>query len=190
MTISIFLFSANHYFEEAYFRDFKIRVHYWGSVYWQFGGVISTGCKLSMTYFPFDKHFCPMVFQTWVSYSDTVKLSNFSNAVDTRYYEEHGLWNLSPTFVSTNEFHIWGDLKLTIVMFGIPLSRKEGYYIFNILAPCFVLTGMLILMFWLPVDSGEKTGLGVTLLLAFTVFQLMVAEITPRTSDTKPLLGG
>ena len=42
--------------------------------------------------------------------------------------------------------------------------------------------------FYLPADSGEKVSLGVTVMLALTVFQLLVAEIMPP-SENVPLIG-
>ena len=45
-----------------------------------------------------------------------------------------------------------------------------------------------LMMFWLPADSGEKVSLGVTVLLAFSVFQLVLADNSPKTSDYFPIL--
>uniref|UniRef100_A0A7M5URL0 Neurotransmitter-gated ion-channel transmembrane domain-containing protein n=2 Tax=Clytia hemisphaerica TaxID=252671 RepID=A0A7M5URL0_9CNID len=50
--------------------------------------------------------------------------------------------------------------------------------------------GMLtILSFLLPAESGERISLAITLLLAMTVFMLVVADIIPATSDVIPLVG-
>ena len=43
--------------------------------------------------------------------------------------------------------------------------------------------------FLLPPDSGEKVTLGLTVLLAFSVFMLLVAENMPPTSEYIPLIG-
>ncbi len=43
-------------------------------------------------------------------------------------------------------------------------------------------------MFWMPCDAGEKVSLGITVLLAFSVFQLVIAESTPKTSDYFPVI--
>ena len=55
--------------------------------------------------------------------------------------------------------------------------------------PGIFLTATTLLTFVLPVDSGEKVSLGVTVLLALTVFLLLVADTMPTTSDGIPLLG-
>ena len=46
-----------------------------------------------------------------------------------------------------------------------------------------------ILVFCLPSESGEKVSLSVTVLLAMTVYQLLIAETIPATSDVIPLIG-
>ena len=41
----------------------------------------------------------------------------------------------------------------------------------------------------MPPDSGEKIALGVTVILAFSVFMLAIAERMPETSESIPLIG-
>ena len=60
---------------------------------------------------------------------------------------------------------------------------------FNLVLPAVFITTTTILVFYLPAASGEKVSLGVTVLLALTVFLLMVAESTPPQSDSIPLMG-
>ena len=67
--------------------------------------------------------------------------------------------------------------------------RKPLYYIFNLVLPAVFITATTILVFYLPAASGEKVSLGVTVLLALTVFLLMVAESMPPQSDSIPLMG-
>ena len=43
--------------------------------------------------------------------------------------------------------------------------------------------------FVLPAESGEKVSLGLTVLLAFSVFMLLIAESMPATSEFVPLIG-
>ena len=63
------------------------------------------------------------------------------------------------------------------------------YYLFNLVLPCVFITATTVLVFYLPPDSGEKVSLGVTVLLALTVFLLMVAEAMPPQSMSIPLMG-
>jgi hypothetical protein len=60
--------------------------------------------------------------------------------------------------------------------------------LFNIIFPCIWLSILSLLGFWLPPDSGEKITLGITVLLAFSVFMLLIAESMPATSEMVPLI--
>ena len=68
------------------------------------------------------------------------------------------------------------------------LERKSQYTIINVLIRIILLSIMDLLVFWLPPESGEKVSLGITVLLSFSVFLLVVDERLPRTSDTVPIL--
>lgn len=74
------------------------------------------------------------------------------------------------------------------ITYTLLLQRRSSFYIFNLLLPCFLISFLAPLGFYLPADSGEKVSLGVTVLLALTVFQLMVAESMPP-SESVPLIG-
>ena len=58
----------------------------------------------------------------------------------------------------------------------------------NFLLPCIGMVVMELIVFWLPPDSGEKVSLGITLLLAQTMYQLIMQGDMPRTSDNVPLI--
>ena len=74
------------------------------------------------------------------------------------------------------------------LQFSLALKRKSQYSIINVIVPIVLLSIMDLLVFWLPPESGEKVSLGITVLLSFSVFLLVVDERMPRTSDTIPLL--
>jgi hypothetical protein len=51
-----------------------------------------------------------------------------------------------------------------------------------------MLSILTLLVFCLPPESGEKIALGITVLLAFSVFMLAIAENMPETSEHIPLI--
>ena len=73
--------------------------------------------------------------------------------------------------------------------------------------PCFLITLVALLGFYVPSDSGEKVSMGddvtaaetetketkvsmgITTLLSMTVFLMLVTENMPPTSDVLPLIG-
>lgn len=75
------------------------------------------------------------------------------------------------------------------VTFALMIRRRTVYYLFNIICPCLWLSVLSVTGFWLPAESGEKVTLGITVLLAYSVFMLLIAESTPATSESVPLIG-
>ena len=75
------------------------------------------------------------------------------------------------------------------LFFRFNLRRKTIYYGYNVIAPCVMLSFLTVTLFYLPCDSNEKITLGLTVLLAYTVFMLMIRDRMPETSDSLPLLG-
>ena len=48
---------------------------------------------------------------------------------------------------------------------------------------------MTLILFTLPLDSGELMVMGVTILLSLTVFYLLASNHIPKTSEVVPLIG-
>ncbi|GFR62847.1 neuronal acetylcholine receptor subunit alpha-10 [Elysia marginata] len=113
-----------------------------------------------------------------------------SDKVDLDNYVFSGEWELIGVNIRRQVIHYaccqepYPDVRFTIV-----IRRKTLYYLFNIIFPCLWLTILSLLGFWLPPDSGEKITLGITVLLAFSVFMLLIAESMPATSEFVPLIG-
>jgi hypothetical protein len=88
-----------------------------------------------------------------------------------------GLWDVTiaraESFVNVLNFSIY-ETTFTF-------ERRALYYIMNIVAPCVFISFLVPLIFFLPAGSGEKMSMGVTILLSFTVFQLVIANSIPST---------
>ena len=54
--------------------------------------------------------------------------------------------------------------------------------------PCTIIALLCCLTFYLPANNGERTSLVITVLLAMTVYMLIVAESMPPTSEAMPLV--
>ncbi|CAI9612713.1 unnamed protein product [Staurois parvus] len=109
---------------------------------------------------------------------------------DISNYISNGEWDLVDVPGKRNELYYdcckepYPDVTYTVTM-----RRRTLYYGLNLLIPCVLISGLALLVFLLPADSGEKISLGITVLLSLTVFMLLVAEIMPATSDSVPLIG-
>ena len=91
------------------------------------------------------------------------------------------------------------------ITYTVQMRRKPLFYVFNMIMPCFLITLVALLGFYVPSDSGEKVSMGlmtsrllrlrikvsmgITTLLSMTVFLMLVTENMPPTSDVLPLVG-
>jgi len=81
------------------------------------------------------------------------------------------------------------DTRYSYVEYTLFLRRRYTFYVMNVIVPCILLSVLVMVGFCLPPDAGEKISLGISVLLAYTVFLLMVAENVPRTSLRTPVIG-
>ena len=105
-------------------------------------------------------------------------------------YITNGEWELLDSRIQRNEViypistAVYPDVTISFI-----IHRRILYYILNIILPCVWLNMLSLLAFCLPPDAGEKITLGITVLLSYSVFMLLVAENMPPTSEFIPLIG-
>ena len=76
-----------------------------------------------------------------------------------------------------------------ILILKILMSRNPTFYVMYLLIPSVLMAFVSVLVFLLPPESGERVGLSITVLLSYTVFLLMVSEISPRGGENTSVLG-
>ncbi|XP_061888115.1 neuronal acetylcholine receptor subunit alpha-7-like [Entelurus aequoreus] len=177
--------SADERFDATYHT--KVLVSSSGECIYLAPAMFKSTCYIDVRWFPFDIQKCELKFGSWTYDGWSVNLT--MSEADISGYVANGEWDLVEVTVK-REDHIYPccpepypDVKYTIVM-----RRRTLYYGLNLLIPCILISMLALLVFLLPADSGEKISLGITVLLALTVFMLIVAEIMPATSDSVPLI--
>ena len=81
------------------------------------------------------------------------------------------------------------DSTYVDITYDFIIRRKPLFYTINLIIPCVLITSLAILVFYLPSDCGEKMTLCISVLLALTVFLLLISKIVPPTSLDVPLVG-
>lgn len=77
----------------------------------------------------------------------------------------------------------------TVINYIVLLRRKAFYYFVYLFAPCLLASILMVMIFVLPPDCGERMVVGITSMLALTVFFLLAAKNIPETSEDIPLMG-
>ena len=130
-----------------------------------------------------------MKFGSWTYDGFQVDITNRSDKVDLSNYVNNGEWELVRVATERNVvYYPCCPEPFPDVTFIVTISRRNLYYLYNVIFPCIMMSALTLLVFCLPPDSGEKITLGITVLLAFSVFMLRIAENLPETSEFVPLI--
>nr|XP_027793132.1 neuronal acetylcholine receptor subunit alpha-9 [Marmota flaviventris] len=167
----------------------NVVLRYDGLITWDSPAITKSSCVVDVTYFPFDNQQCNLTFGSWTYNGNQVDIFNALDSGDLSDFVEDVEWEVNgmPAVKNVISYGCCSE-PYPDVTFTLLLKRRSSFYIVNLLVPCVLISFLAPLSFYLPAASGEKVSLGVTILLAMTVFQLMVAEIMPA-SENVPLIG-
>lgn len=187
--IRLFYFSADD-FTNGYMNA-NAMVSKNGYIMWSPPARLRSSCKVNISLFPFDTQRCSLKFGSWSYEQAQVDMVSKRDKVELMNYVTSGEWDIVGTISVRHEVvypidlnAVYPDVTVTLVM-----RRRRLYYVMNILFPCIWLNILSLLSFCLPPDSGEKITLGITVLLSYSVFMLLVAEKMPPTSECMPIIG-
>ncbi|KAK3582644.1 hypothetical protein CHS0354_001690 [Potamilus streckersoni] len=158
-----------------------------GHVVWTPGGIYEIHCDCDVTYYPLDKQTCSLVMSTWAYTSREISLVLGSEAVLTTYFSENGEWELvsvsGAAESSTRESQSFSHLK-----FILTLRRRPLFHILNTILPVVIMATLIVMVFKLPPESGERIGMSLTALLAYAVYLSLISDNIPRTSKSASVL--
>uniref|UniRef100_A0A4W4DMW3 Cholinergic receptor, nicotinic, alpha 9 n=1 Tax=Electrophorus electricus TaxID=8005 RepID=A0A4W4DMW3_ELEEL len=168
--------------------DTNVVLRYTGEITWDAPAITKSSCVVDVSYFPFDSQHCNLTFGSWTYNGNQVDITMAMDSGDLSDFVENVEWECRgmPAVKSVVTYGCCSD-PYPDITYTLLLKRRSSFYIYNLLLPCFLISFLAPLGFYLPADSGEKVSLGVTVLLALTVFQLVVAESMPP-SESVPLI--
>ncbi|KAK3101393.1 hypothetical protein FSP39_003207 [Pinctada imbricata] len=153
-----------------------------GTALWFPGDVLSISCPLDVTYYPFDTQTCTLQMVCWGTSVSQISLLTPTDKVKQDFYIEHGTWELLDT-VSTNV-----TMDIPVIHLTLTIRRRSQFYTVNVILPVMFMVVLNILVFVLPVESGERISYSITVLLALAVFLTLVGENLPKTSKPMSIL--
>ncbi|XP_055780986.1 neuronal acetylcholine receptor subunit beta-2-like [Salvelinus fontinalis] len=158
-----------------------------GSIFWLPPAIYKSACKIEVKHFPFDQQNCTMRFRSWTYDRTEIDLILRSDVASMDDFTPSGEWDIIALPGRRNENP--ADPTYVDITYDFIIRRKPLFYTINLIIPCVLITSLAILVFYLPSDCGEKMTLCISVLLALTVFLLLISKIVPPTSLDVPLVG-
>lgn len=92
------------------------------------------------------------------------------------YYTENGEWELLSVESEKPKNNFKDGEHFTKVIFRVNMRRRPLFHVLNTMFPVAFLAFLIPMAFKLHVDSGEKMGYSLTVLLAYAVYLSMISE--------------
>lgn len=170
--------------------DTKIIVQHDGNCTWLAPIILKSECKINVEFFPFDEQSCTLTFGSWTYNMQRIDVVPVDRQADLSNYIENGEWEIIKVSAERlAEKFPCCPVPYSYVIYTLRIRRRTMYYVSNLIIPCGVIAALAFLSFYLPADSGERISLVITVLLAMTVYMLMVSNTMPPTSEVIPLIG-
>nr|XP_015216581.1 PREDICTED: acetylcholine receptor subunit gamma [Lepisosteus oculatus] len=169
-----------------------------GCIYWLPPAIYRSACSIKVTYFPFDWQNCSMVFRSQTYSANEIDLvltteddqtiewividpEAFTGTVKATAHQQSSL---------INDRYLKDDLEYQEVVFFLIIQRKPLFYIINMIVPCVLISSLGLLAYYLPAKAGgQKCTVSISILLAQTVFLILISQKVPETSQAVPLIG-
>ncbi|KAK9393870.1 Neuronal acetylcholine receptor subunit alpha-3 [Crotalus adamanteus] len=165
----------------------NVIVQHNGSTLWMPPAIYKSACKIEVKHFPFDQQNCTLKFRSWTYDHSEIDMILKTGSASMDDFTPSGEWDIVALPGRRTENPL--DPNYVDVTYDFIIKRKPLFYTINLIIPCVLITSLAILVFYLPSDCGEKITLCISVLLALTVFLLLISKIVPPTSLDVPLIG-
>ncbi|KAH3779019.1 hypothetical protein DPMN_180498 [Dreissena polymorpha] len=159
----------------------RIQVNANGNAEWMPGEVWESSCRFIMKFWPFDKHTCNIEFLHADFKADKVQLHHLM--FDESNYIPNSEWTLEGLSATTLT-----RLNYSVIKYSFKLKRESTFYVLTLILPITFLGISSELVFLLPVESGERVGFSITLMLTMTTFLAIVSDVIPKTATPPSLM--
>lgn len=155
---------------------------YTGEVHWQPSGVFVTHCAIDITYYPFDQQHCELRLRAWTSnVREIVLQTNRSTEISPKFYVQNSEWELLRLHALIENITSKNEEYSSLVL-HYTLRRRPTFFALTVVIPDALLAILSSLVFALPVESGEKMSLSMTVFLTFVFWLSIVMNVLPHSS--------
>ena len=160
-----------------------------GTVYLLLGGAFVAFCDLNNYYWPQDQHICVSTIAIINADLSEVDLSLLTDQVDLSGFKDHGSWELvQPKANIISELDKDFDIKLAAHQLTLTLKRRSDIIMLHSAIPIILTVFLNIVVYFVPVRTGERITFAITILLTFVFFTSNIEDELPKTALTTPFV--
>ena len=148
-----------------------------GVVMWVTDETYKIICDVNIKFYPFDKQSCEMYVYVKDTVITEVNLSEFSAIVSEVFFTENSEWKLTSIRSQRIVIH-----NIVTIIVSLELERRHAFIIYTMVAPLVLLSVLNIGVYIVPIDSGEKGSISVTIFLSYGVFIGKISDDLPHNS--------
>ena len=164
----------------------KLVINKDGNCTWNTPATLLSQCKIDVSRFPFDEQECHVSIGSWTYSGHKINITHIERHADMSHFIKHGEWEVESAILH-NRVNYYGPNKLPYpdVTLTLKIKRRSLYYRAYIIFPSAIITMLVPLSFTLPT---ERITLLNGVLVANSVYMVMVSSVLPETSDGIPML--
>ena len=166
-----------------------------GTVTWMSPVTLKSSCDINVKWFPFDTQQCSLVFGSISMTKKKLALSFFNkpdsvSAFQGKFHYSSGIWSVNNVLPQLrDETYSCCPNPFSLIEFTLTLNRLPMYFVLYLVLPCLCLSLLSPCIFFVPPESGERIGFGITVVLAMSVYLLVISDKLPEKSNQSPLIG-
>lgn len=167
---------------------YKLLIEHTGEIRWLSASMVSSKCKMDVLHFPFDEQQCSLQFGSWIFDGTLVDLDLHLPYVDREAYSENQEWLFTDNKAEkrVKKYNCCQEPYPSVV-FTLVMERRAMSFALNVIIPCALITFSSLFSFILPPNSGERVSFLMTVIVALSVYMMIVSEKMPN-SATVPLV--
>ena len=145
-----------------------------------------TSCPIDTRFYPFDVQQCEIELTFYSMTTDDLRIDiRIEDGFILQDLESGGKWELIDARHFMKE-HVGGDERKIFnkVHYQFLFRRRPMFYIINIILPVIFLSMTTTVVFLLPAEAGEKMGVSITVLLAYSVYLSIISDDLPQKSTS------
>ncbi|XP_062591723.1 neuronal acetylcholine receptor subunit alpha-10-like [Saccostrea cucullata] len=171
-------------------KQYRALITNTGAIQYQFPTTVHVTCGMNISMFPYDQQMCTLTFGSWIHSNSEIEMFSKSESGDLSSFVNHQEWIVvSLKATKLTELYTCCKEPFSSISYKLVIKRKATFYIITMILPFFALTILSIAGFILPSASGEKIDFHMNILLAVTVYLLLIQNSLPASSEFFPKIG-